>query len=244
MKQVIWTQRYDVNTIVLDSRKQLGLVGLLNILQDTAWLHARHLGWGYEDLIDQGTIWVLGRQKLAMQAWPQWGDTVTVRTWPRGATGALAMRDFEILVGDTRLGECTTSWLILDMATRRPKKLDRAKFEEHSRKDGVLAMEAGKVSLRADLRASETFRVHLSDLDVNGHVNNTRYAQWILDSLSAEEFEAHEVAGYEINFLSETRVGDTVVIARDGLGPEGAQFQGMRDGKAVFVARLGVRPRL
>jgi medium-chain acyl-[acyl-carrier-protein] hydrolase len=243
MKQVIWTQSYDVNTIVLDSRKQLGLVGLLNLLQDTAWLHARHLGWGYENLISQGTIWVLGRQKLSMQVWPQWGDRVAVRTWPRGATGALATRDFEILVGDRKFGESTTSWLILDMETRRPKKLDRAKFEEHSRKEGVLAMEAGKISLRADLKPAETFCVHLSDLDVNGHVNNTRYAQWILDTLSNDEFEANDVRDYEVNFLSETRVGDTVVIARDGFGPGGAQFQGMRDGKAVFVARLGVQPR-
>ena len=33
MKQVIWTQTYDVNTIVLDTQKRLGLFGLLNLLQ-------------------------------------------------------------------------------------------------------------------------------------------------------------------------------------------------------------------
>lgn len=59
MKQTIWTQTYDVNTIVLDPQKRLGLVGLLNLLQDAAWLHARHLDCGYEEMMQRGTIWVL-----------------------------------------------------------------------------------------------------------------------------------------------------------------------------------------
>ena len=236
MKQVVWTETYDVNTIVVDRHKRLGLVGLLNLLQDAAWLHARHLGWGYEELIKQRTIWVLARQKLVMQAWPQWGDAAVIRTWPRGTAGALATHDFEILVDDRRLGECTTSWLILDMDSRKPKKLDRAAFEEMRRKEGYLAIDAGKIALRSDLAPVETYRVHYSDLDVNGHVNNTRYAQWIVDSLTAEE-QARDIAEYEINFLAEARVGDAVTIERDG-----GQFQGRRqdEDKPVFAARLSL----
>ena len=236
MKQAVWTETYDVNTIVLDSHKRLGLPGLLNLLQDAAWLHARHLGWGYEDLIKQRTIWVLARQKLVMQAWPAWGDEVVVRTWPRGTAGALATRDFEVLVGDRKLGECTTSWLILDMDSRKPKKLDRAAFEEMRRRDGHLAIDAAKIAPRSDLQPVETYRVHYSDLDVNGHVNNTRYAQWIGDCLTAEE-HTRQIADYEINFLAEARVGDAVTIERDG-----GQFQGRRQGedKPVFAARLGL----
>ena len=79
----IWTQHNDVNTIVLDHQKRISLVGMLNFLQDTAWIHAEHLGWGFEDLIAKGTIWVLSRQKLVMTDWPVWEDKVTIETWPR-----------------------------------------------------------------------------------------------------------------------------------------------------------------
>ena len=248
--QRIWTQFYDVNTIVLDSRKRLGLVGLLNILQDTAWLHASHLGWGYEDLISHGTIWVLARQKLAMVDWPHWRDVVTIRTWARPSSGALAVREFEILVGEKKLGECTTSWLILNYETRRPQKLDRAFHDTLCRKEGFLGIEARKLAARTGPKPAAEFRVHDSDLDVNGHVNNTRYAQWILDSMTAEELAALRLADYEVNFLSETRVGDTVVIERGEMEPSGdgtlrCQFQGRRTGddKPAFVASLGVAGR-
>jgi len=250
MKQAIWTQTYDVNTIVLNHDKRLGLFGLLNILQDAAWIHAKHTGWGFEDLIRQGTIWVLARQMLVMTDWPIWGDVVTIRTWGRPAAGALALREYEIIVGDRKLGECTTSWLILDWQTRRPMRFDRVAHDRVCRTEEFLNIEAQKIAVRTDVEALATFHVRNSDLDVNGHVNNTRYAQWILDSVAAEAHAAYRLTEYEINFLSETHVGDTVVIERAEIEPSSAsparwQFQGRRteESKAAFVARLGAAPR-
>ena len=250
MKQAIWTQTYDVNTIVLNHDKRLGLVGLLNILQDAAWIHASHLGHGYEEMIEHGTIWVLTRQKLVMTDWPVWRDVVSIRTWVRPIAGALAHRDYEILVGDRKLGECTASWLTLDMRTRRPQKLNLAENQMECRTDGVLSIEPEKIAPRSGLETLATFQVRNSDLDLNGHVNNTRYAQWILDSVSAEAGTAYRLTEYEVNFLVETKVGDTVVIERAEIEPSPGsqarwQFQGrrMEEAKAVFVARLGAAPR-
>ena len=104
--------------------------------------------------------------------------------------------------------------------------------------------------MRTDLKTEATFQVRNSDLDVNGHVNNTRYAQWILDSIPLEAHAAYRLDEYEINFLAETNVGDTVVIERGEVEPSPTsptrwQFQGRRmpDDKTVFVARLGATPR-
>ena len=74
MKQVVWTQDYAVNSIVANAHKRLGLVGLLNILQDVAWVHAEHLGHGYEATMQAGAASILSRQTLVMSAWPDWGD--------------------------------------------------------------------------------------------------------------------------------------------------------------------------
>lgn len=247
--QTVWHQRYDVNTLVLDARKRLGLTGLLNILQDAAWLHASHLGWGYEDLIRHGTIWVLARQKLVMADWPGWRDTVTIRTWARPSSGALAVREYEILAGDDKLGECTTSWLILDVETRRPKKLDRVWHDSVCRKDGHLRIEAQKIAQRTDLAPGTVFAVHDSDLDINGHVNNTRYAAWATDCLTAEELATLRIAEYEVNFLAESRVGDDVAVERSAFeradGFLRCQFQGRRAGedKPLFVAALSAAAR-
>jgi len=250
MKQAIWTQTYDVNTIVLNHHKRLGLVGLLNILQDAAWIHAGHLGHGYEEMISHGTIWVLTRQKLVMTDWPVWRDVVTIRTWVRPIAGAIAIRDYEIIVGDRKLGECTACWLTLDFKTRRPQKLNLGENQMESRKDGVLRLQPEKIVPQTGLEPAATIQVRNSDLDLNGHVNNTRYAQWILDSIAAETHAAFRLSEYEVNFLSETNVGDEIVIEWGEIEPSAHspvrwQFQGRRAGedKAAFVARLGAAPR-
>lgn len=250
MTEPIWTKTYDVNTIVLDHQKRLSLAGLLNLLQDIAWIHANTAGWGFEDLIAKGTIWVLARQRLVMSDWPVWEDEVTIRTWGRQAGSVMAMREFEILVGDRKLGECTTTWLVLDWNTRKPQKLDRVRFALLCRTEGLLNITAERIGLRDDLNSLTTFQVRNSDLDVNGHVNNTRYAQWITDTMTADEYAQYRIEEYEVNFLAETGVGDAVIIESSdiGNGSEGTlvrQYQGRKTGgdKPAFAARLMLRAR-
>ena len=246
----IWTQEYDVNTIVLDPFKRVSLVGILNFLQDIAWIHAEHLGWGYDDLIAKQTIWVLSRQKLVMHDWPMWEDKVTINTWPRRSGAIMALREFEILAGGRKVGECSTSWLVLDWNSRKVQKLDRIMSGIVSRDDGVLDIAAERVPPRSGLAEIARFEVRNSDLDVNGHVNNTRYAQWVTDTMSADELKNYAVAEYEVNFLAETGVGDTVAIeseigtpAADGSHCRHYQGRKTSEEKPAFTARLTLRPR-
>ncbi len=245
-----FTQTYDVNTIVLDHQKRLGLVGMLNFLQDIAWMHASKLGWGYDDLIAKGTIWVLSRQKLVMTDWPVWEDKVTIRTWPRRSGSIMALREFEIHAGDKKVGECTTSWIVLDWNTRKVQKLDRIMFGVETRDEGVLDISADRIAPRQDLKEAARFEVRNSDLDVNGHVNNTRYAQWITDAMSAEDLAKFRIDEYEVNFLAETGLGDAVVIETDGGVPDAngritRQYQGRKtsEDKPAFAAKLVLSPR-
>lgn len=246
MTQAIWTATYDINSLVLNPQKRLGLYGLLNILQDAAWLHADHLGCGYAAMRERGTIWVLTRQKLAMEDWPRWGETLSVRTWARPFVGPIAPRDFEMRIGERLVGLCTTTWLTLDGRTHRP--LRHSALDIVCRTDGALSLEPEKIPSVDGAAAAARFHVRNSDLDLNGHVNNTRYAQWILDTEPLDVLARHRVSGYEINFLAETKVGDEVTIEKLPLsaaadGESLVHYQGRTaDGKAAFSARLGLVP--
>ena len=140
-----------------------------------------------------------------------------------------------------KLGECTTQWLILDLKTRRPAEKvlqDQGQF----RMDAPPFLETGKIPLRSDLKEMANFQVRNSDLDLNAHVNNTRYAQWILDSVSEAKHREYSLKEYEVNFLAETMAEDHVTIFGGALSEEKFQFQGYRpkDKKVVFSATLSV----
>lgn len=248
MNQAFWTRAYEVNTLVVNPQKRLGFVGLLEILQDIAWIHGAHLGHGYEDLKAKGQIWVLARQKVMVSDWPVWGDVVEIDTWARSLDGMFALRDYEIRIGDRKIGEGTASWLILDAARRRPVRFSASALGIAVPYDRHLDIHPAKIPVDDAFRPVAAFDVRNSDLDVNGHVNNTRYAQWIVDSIPVEAHRDNVVADYEVNFLVETGVGDRIVIESDAAGQtppiDRLGFQGRResDGKAVFTARLTTTP--
>lgn len=242
MKKSTWTQQYEVNTLLVTPQKRLGLYGLLNLLQDTAWIHATHLGHGYEKMIQDGQAWVLTRQKLKMDKWPQWTEIVELKTWVRPVTGIIAVRDFEIYLQGEKIGECSTQWLILDLVTRRPAEKALNMAEDEFRQDAPAVVEASKISLQKDLKEFAQFHVRNSDLDLNGHVNNTKYAQWILDSLPEANLRTYTLQEYEVNFIAETKSGDVILIFGGALAEDRFQFQGVRtsDQKIVFAATMKV----
>ena len=243
MTSVIWTQRYDVNTLVVNAEKRLGLVGLLMILQDVAWIHGGHLGHGFDAMMAKALIWVMARQKLAMRDWPKWGDTIDLRTRVRPVEGLMVLRDTEIWSAGSKVGECVAGWLVLDAVTRRPSRTAMRKGAILTRDDGGLDLTPARIAPADDLAPLARFRVQTSDLDANGHVNNVRYAQWILDAAPSAAHQTHVVGDYEVNFLAETSDGDEVIIEWDG-ARSSPRFQGRRegDGRIVFVARLQVLP--
>lgn len=248
MNQHFFQKHYEINSFLVNTQKKLGLYSLLNLLQDTAWGHATQMGFGYEESIKKKVFWVLSRQKLVMNQWPAWSDEIEIRTWIRPFQKSFVYRDFEIFsADDRRLGECTTSWVLLDAETRKPTTIDFESMKEITRSEGNLELETEKIEWRAELETRAQYQVRNSDLDLNEHVNNTKYAQWILDSIPKKWHEQFILHSYEVNFLAETRSEDRVLIQSASenertLHDEWVQFQGVReaDQKMLFSARLRV----
>ncbi len=247
MNKAIWSQEFLVSSFLVNPQKRLGIYSLLNLLQDAAWIHATQLGHGYESLQSKNAF-VLTRQKVLMDAWPHWGDNITIRTWVRPLQGPFAIRDFEILHKDKIIGSCSTSWILMNLETRTAvlSALDVKPFD--ARTDYRIPYDAGKISIKTPLELRAGFEVRNSDLDMNEHVNNTRYVQWILDSIPGEWHQKFHLMSYEVNFLAEAHAGDKIEIM---MSPERAeekepylvQFQGVRQSRPIFLAELKVDPR-
>lgn len=206
----ILEREYKINTLNINTNKKLGLVGLLGILQDISVEHALKLGFGYENSLKKGFFWVLVRQKLRIIEWPNWNDLVLVKTWTKPVLGIYAIREYEIFVNDQKMAECSTTWMILDNNTRKPKKIENSDNLFRPRTDYSLDFSADKVIIPANTSPIKSFEVRISDLDLNNHANNIRYTQWILDSIPLVYHKKFMIKEYDINFSDETFLGDRV----------------------------------
>lgn len=237
MKQV-YSEEYRITSYLVNLRQRAGLYAVLNLIQDVGWQHAVDIGFKFSE---EGFAWVFTRQILVMKRWPEWNEVVRLDTWLRPVTKSpFVFRDYELFVGDEKIGECTSSFTVIDTSTRKLAAPDWSRFENVWRKDSALILEPAKIVADGKARDLAEFEVRNSDLDLNDHVNNTKYAQWILDALTVQELKSVDLHEYEINFLAETKKGDVITVQQSA--GEGVQFQGLRkaDGKVVFTARMGI----
>lgn len=236
----VHTINYELSSFLINSQGKLGPYHLLNILQDAASSHAQKLGFGFNQMTQLKMFWVLTRQKLIMHRWPQWHDLITIKTWIRAQTGVVSNRDFRIYQGEELIGECTTSWLPLSTESRKPVLWDRtALFADIQHQDQV-SIEVSKITPKSEGEKLMVLQVRNSDIDQNMHVNNTKYAQWILDAVPFKDPIQFDLREYEVNFLLETKRDDQIGIKRTTLDENRTHFQGVResDEKVVFTALL------
>ena len=57
-------------------------------------------------------------------------------------------------------------------------------------------------------------------LDINGHMNNTRYLDWVNDLLPSAYHRGHETCEFTVCYLSEAREGERLDL-RYGLSEDG-----------------------
>lgn len=238
-----WTSEYPINTFLVDSSAHLGLMGALTAIQETAWTHAETLGFGMKEMEEKGIFWVLVRQTLRMQKWPVLGHKLAVETWVRRPAGLYALRELSLRDATTGedIGQCMTTWLALSRQTKTICPIDDLMKWNEICDDRTHGFDTEKIVVQKDLRKVAAFDVRNSDLDINMHVNNTKYAQWILDALPHDIQRQKHLTEYAVNFLSETKKDDRVLVEEGSAGGTNAHgYRGVResDGKVLFTARL------
>jgi acyl-ACP thioesterase len=244
----IWQDNHPLRFGDIDPSDRLTLAAAFDYFQEAAISHAESLRVGREALARLGQCWVLFRISVVFDRRPRWGYTYTVRSWPRGSDRLFAIRDYDIRdMSDKPLVRARAHWLTLDLKTRRPLRPE-AVVESLPLNDGLDALPdgAGELPVRKRLSKAAERRALYSDIDYNGHVNNTRYIQWLQDVTEPKILERAFRMRLDVNYLTETKPGEITQLWTAAIKGEPDQpmaalaYEGRRNlgSKAVFRAEL------
>ena len=183
------TRDYRLRWMDFDRYGHLQPAAVLDIFQDMATLHAEEIGIGRDAMLEQGVIWVVVRTKLEMAAEPEHFQVVTVRTWPHSLSKFSFIRDFTMHDADGRLlAKASQEWVLMNVETRKfasPKDCYQGPLDFCE--DRVFEKKARKTpSFEEGNRPVRTVAAAYSDIDVNGHVNNAMYANFIVNALEPD----------------------------------------------------------
>ena len=230
----------------VDADFRLKPTSFMDMAQEMAYLAANEKGFGYDALMEKGTVWVLCRMNIKFLKYPEWRDEVIMTTWHKGPSGPFFLRDFILASAEGEpLVRATSSWVVMDVNSRRLCRAEDIVGGDTSCPDHAVETPAGKVILPKGIEPENvgSHVVRYSDVDLLGHTNNVRYLVWALDRIDLDELRAHPVKEVSINFNHEVRPGETVELGRVRVeNPEGVTyyFEGKTGGRQAFSVKIDI----
>ena len=191
---------------------------LCNILQLTAGVHAEMGALSFTDMQTHQQAWVLSRMRVEVKRLPKWRDSVTVKTWINSLENSRSIRCLEMYIGDEKIVGCETFWAVFNTETRRPENLalEHQHFEKYPN-DKATEVQFSKIDTSIDKTFVAEKEVLLSDLDIVNHANSVKYLEWCLDYVSPELLLNQKLESFEMNYLKEVSLNETVSIEKSDL---------------------------
>ena len=189
---------------------------VLETMQDAAGAHSKLLGCGRDELVKNNIVWVLSRMELHMDRYPSSGEQITVHTFPTPTRICFFPRYYIFTdAHGEMIGKAGSLWLLLDLTTRRmlpPGEVGKL-IPDNRDLSVPMNLPATVGNLQGEEFVSE-YRPVYTDLDVNGHVNNTRYADWLCNALGIDLMKQYEPERIILNYNHEVLPGHVITLHR------------------------------
>lgn len=214
---------------------------ILRITTDAAGEDFTDRGMPWTFLQEKGIVLIVSRISFHVNKMPVYNSIVTLKTYEAAPMGPLCTRMFELR--DPETDELYISglslWTCVDFINNklmpakafpyRPCPTNIAEF------DGI---KAGKITIPENMVTISKHIIQYSELDANGHTNNSKYINFAIDSLPPE-FQKKQIKDLRLNYSKEAHLGQELEI-KAAYTPEENKYtiQGLVNGESSFECEL------
>lgn len=207
-----WTkEKRNIEICEVDYMEQYQFCHLFNRFAELATKNAQHLGLWNESMMNKYG-WVVVKQSLHLNKPIYYKDRIELSTTVSNGTFVSFPRYYFIKKDDEQIGYCSSIWTLLDIQKRKiisPKRIGICvpEITHH------IFLEAPKrIEMDIPMKYIETRQVRYSDVDINQHMNNTRYIQWAFDIIDYQIHQHYFVEDITIEYKKEIRPLENVEL--------------------------------
>ena len=203
----VYQQVHTMYSADCDIHGRWKLSTVLDVMQSTADRHNEILKCSRKYLADQGLVWVLFKTVIHMERYPQIGEQVTVRTYTKAPCMHFFPRYYELIFSDGQCaGRAGSFWVLFDIRTKKPvrPKEKNIFFPENSNAPALVDLLSRALEPEEGEKIISEYRPVCCDIDINGHVNNTRYVDWLYNLLGLDNIRKYAIESAIIEYNYET----------------------------------------
>ena len=213
--QPLYVREFNISPVAVDQFGRLKTSRILAFLQEVAGDHSAILGTDQKSLTDKNLFWAVIRHRVQITRLPGTGEKLRIETWPMPATRTAYPRS--TIAYDEAGNECFRSislWILMDAGTRAMVLPGKSGVEVNGLLRGC-ELQAPSSLIPKDMASVQTRTVRYTDLDINGHMNNCRYPDWVDDLLPSAFYAKHEIRELTLCYMSEVMENEEVALYFD-----------------------------
>lgn len=206
-------QTFEVKDSQTDVYGNMRLPDLARQMEKITEMHLMQYGIGFKSLLEEKKAWVISWSSIQVNRLPKKGETIVLRMWPGKNKAIMYLRNYCFYTLEGRpLVWASSLFVLMDTNTRRAVA-PSSKLKQIP----VISVE-GEAIFPAMHKNMPEFtnciqRVVLpSEIDKNGHMNNTCYLDWADDIRYAENIGDRMPVSVWIQYNSELKEGQCVDI--------------------------------
>ncbi|MGI5989865.1 MAG: acyl-[acyl-carrier-protein] thioesterase [Lachnospiraceae bacterium] len=245
----IFSRELTIRASDTDMYRQLRMSRLFSMIQEISIAHTEALGCPRQTTLDRGLLWVITRLHLRLARPILYDEKLRLESWPEPMIHMVYPRGYRITdASGIIIGECSALWTIIDAASRAIALPSRTGvIIPGIHREGELPLPQG-LAYPSGGNTSE-HKVLYSEIDLNGHVNNTCYFDWIDDLFEPSAHRGGLYREIQMNFQREITPDATVTLhwkteSGENIAAAGARILrvcGTFSGAAAFTAEAELR---
>ena len=236
--EAFYKQQFTLSHMHVDRFGRATPAALLYLVQEAAGQHCALLAVDHDTLSKSYLFWAVTRNRVQISRLPRLGETITVETWPMPTTRVAYPRS--VVAYDENGQELFRSislWVLMDSRTRGMILPGKSNIVVNGTLTGTELTAPHAIATRPMENTTER-TVGFSLLDRNGHMNNTRYMDWVYDLLPSAFHEGHPVQEFTVCYLNEAREGEEIALSYELTDGPTLTVDAQRDGCRIFSAQL------
>ncbi len=203
--EAVYIQNFTVDDGSVDRYGRMKPSAMLYLAQEMGGRHSELMSLDYDTLASRRLFWAVTRHRVQISRTPMLGEKLRLETWPLPTTRAAYPRS--VIAYDSENNEvfrAITLWVLMNLDTRKMILPGKSGISVVGTiRGGELPAPGGLIP--RPIGVAQSRKVAFTDLDRNGHMNNTRCMDWIADLLPSEFHALHTVTDFTVCYLAEAR---------------------------------------